>query len=204
MKSLRRLLASRANGARSHGPVTSQGKQRSSMNALRHGLLARCVVLENESREGFESLLGQHLDRLQPADGVEFGMIEEMVAACWRLRRAWAIETSLMENAAGASESSDPIERIGAAFTDPSAAVSLALLHRYESRLHKMYERSLHNLLLLRVCESPASGAPAARGGPELPNEPNPISGHGLLPESRDTVLPNDSYPEPDPSDPEQ
>ena len=73
MSSLRRILASRENGRRSRGPVTAAGKESSSQNALRHGLLARCVVLESESGEGFAALLQQHLDRLQPADGVELG-----------------------------------------------------------------------------------------------------------------------------------
>src|SRR5580658_11342320 len=98
MSSFRKILSSRANGARSRGPSTPQGKQRSSQNALYHGLLARCVVLENESGETFETLLTQHLDRLRPVDGVEFGLIEEMVASHWRMRRAWAMETRMLDN----------------------------------------------------------------------------------------------------------
>src|ERR1035441_4380923 len=106
--SLRRILASRANGARSQGPATPQGKQRSSQNAVRHGLLARCIVMEKESLQSFEALLTQHLDSLQPVDGVEFGMVEEMVASYWRMRRAWAIETRMLEDAADTQAGSDP------------------------------------------------------------------------------------------------
>jgi hypothetical protein len=65
---------------------------------MRHGLLARCLRLDNESRECFDDLLALHLERLRPADGVEFSMIEEMVASCWRMRRAWAIETRMMDD----------------------------------------------------------------------------------------------------------
>src|ERR1035441_4749488 len=86
MSSQRRTESARANGVRSHGPVTESGKQISSQNALRHTLLARCVVVEGESTEGFEETLTEHLDRFEPADGVEFGIVEEMVAAWWRMR----------------------------------------------------------------------------------------------------------------------
>ena len=88
MSSLRRIDASRANGARSRGPITADGQERSSANALRHGLLAKCVVLENESGPCFDHLISEHTARFAPADGVEFGMIEEMAAAYWRMRRA--------------------------------------------------------------------------------------------------------------------
>ena len=99
MTSIRRINSSRANVALSKRPITPDGKQRSSLNALRHGLLARCLVLENESGECFDEILTQHTRRFAPADGVEFAMIEEMVAANGRMRRAWAIENRPMEKA---------------------------------------------------------------------------------------------------------
>jgi len=166
MPSLRLTLAARANGARSNGPATPEGKRRSSQNATRHGLLARCVVMQNESRAGFDALLAQHLDRYQPADGVEFGFIEEMVAAYWRMRRAWALETRIFENRVAAQQPGDELDRMAAAFTDLANQPSLGLMHRYETRLHCIYQRALQNFLLLRAA------------APAIPNEPNPISEH--------------------------
>jgi hypothetical protein len=120
--------------------------------------------MEKESLESFEALLTQHLDSLQPADGVEFGMVEEMVSSYWRMRRAWAIETRMLEDASNAQAESDPVGSIAAAFTSLAASPALALMHRYETRLHLVYQRSLHNLMLLRALA--------------VPNEPSPISGH--------------------------
>jgi hypothetical protein len=52
---------------------------------------------------------------------------------------------------------------------NPAALASISLMHRYETRLHLIYQRALHNLLLLRAADPQNS---------YTPNEPNPISGH--------------------------
>src|SRR5664279_6413781 len=65
MSSIRRILSSRANGARSIGPVTAEGKRRSAQNATSHGLLAHQIVMQDESPEGFEAVMNNHLDRLE-------------------------------------------------------------------------------------------------------------------------------------------
>ena len=163
MSSIRLTLASRANGARSHGPVSPEGKRRSSQNATSHGLLARCIVMENESRTAFEALFAHLCDRYQPTDVVDLGFIEEMAAAYWRLRRTWALENRIYENHAKAQPPGDEINRMTTVFNDPATNPGLALMHRYETRLHCMYQRALHNFLLLRAA---------------IPNEPVPISEH--------------------------
>jgi len=183
MSSARRLLSSRVNGRRSKGTATPAGKLRSSQNAVRHGLLARCLVLEDESPEAFEAILAQHVDHLQPADGLEFGMVEEMVAAWWRMRRAWAIETRMIDTAAADPDSAtNSIDRITAAFKSLAESAALPLMHRYETRLHMVYQRALHNLLLLRAA---------------VPNEPSPIFEHP-------PALPSPAPPEPSDSPPAQ
>jgi hypothetical protein len=155
MSTINQVSASRANGAGSLGPVTPEGKKRSSMNAVRHGLLARCLVLDNESRDCFDQLLAQFLECFRPANDVEFGMIEEMIAACWRQRRAWAIETSLMDTAISKEPGGDELIRIAAAYTSLSQQPQTALISRYEARLHRMFQHALNNLLLLRAIPIP-------------------------------------------------
>src|ERR1017187_5452909 len=164
MSSDRKIQSSRANGARSRGPVTESGKQISSQNARSHALLARCVVVEGESHEGFEKTLTEYLERFQPADAVEFDIVEEMVAAGWRMRRAWAIETRLLTDCVDAQDPCDGTGRLAAAFNTMADSKALALMHRYETRMHRVYQRALKNLLLLQTSK--------------VPNEPNPISEH--------------------------
>jgi hypothetical protein len=107
------------------------------------------VVLENESSTCFDDLVAQHTERFAPADGVEFGIVEEMAAAHWRMRRAWAIENRLMEKAIRNQPPGDEAARIAAAFSELAATPGLNLLHRYEARLHHIYQRALFNLALL-------------------------------------------------------
>src|ERR1035441_252605 len=179
MSSQRRTESARANGVRSHGPVTESGKQICSQNALRHTLLARCVGVEGESHEGFEETLNDHLDRFQPDDGVEVGIVEEMVAAWWRMRRAWAIETRLLSDCVDDQRPGDEMGRLAAAFNTMADSKALALLHRYETRLNRTYQRGLKNLLLLQTLK--------------VRNEPNPICEHSTAGLASDVPAPDSS-----------
>jgi hypothetical protein len=155
MSSLRKTESSRANGARSHGPVTAEGKQRSSQNALRHGLLAEQVVLDCEGREAFEDLLTDHVQRFQPTDEVAYAFVEEMAVCHWRIRRTWAIEARMLQDHVDDQLEGDEIGRITKAFHMQADSPTLAVIHRDETRLHRMYQRALKNLLLLRTLELP-------------------------------------------------
>jgi hypothetical protein len=155
MSTINQVSASRANGARSLGPVTPEGKKRSSRNAVRHGLLARCVVLDNELRECFDRHHAQFLDCFRPANDVELGMIEEMIAASWRQRRALAIETRLLDLAIAKEPGADEVTRIASAFNSLSQQPQSDLISRYETRLHRMFQRALGNLILLRSIALP-------------------------------------------------
>jgi hypothetical protein len=171
MSSLRRINASRANAARSRGPITAEGKQRSSANAIRYDLLAECVVLEDESSESFNDLVTQYTERFAPADAVELGMVEEMAVADWRMRRARAIENHLMEEALRNQPPGDEAARIAA------AAPELNRIHRYEAHLHRIYRSARLNLVLLRQCELPNKShfqIPGGAGPPARPRKSDP------------------------------
>ena len=179
MSSNRRKIASRANGAQSKGPITPEGKTRSARNAIRHGLMAKCVVLDTESQEGFDTLLAGFVERFAPADGVELGLVEEMFSAFWRQRRAWAIETRTMNNAISAQPPDhDELTRLTDGFASAAPQPPLELMHRYETRLHRIFQRALANLILMRSL--PELQPPE---NSELPNEPRSITGHQAEPE---------------------
>ena len=177
----KQLLAARANGSQSRGPKTSEGKSRSSRNATRHGLLSNIVVLPSESPEGFEELVDAHFTRFSPVDEIEVGMLEEMAAASWRMRRAWTIEQCMMSGAIERQpKGDDELARMSRAFGELADSQRLALLYRYETRLHHIYQRSLSTLLLTRKAagpNQPENSPPATNlSGPEdiPPSHPEP------------------------------
>ena len=57
MPTLNKAESSRINGAKSHGPVTPEGKQHSSLNSLRHGILAQFICLTSEDKDKFKELV---------------------------------------------------------------------------------------------------------------------------------------------------
>jgi hypothetical protein len=91
-----KISACRLNGALSRGPITGEGRKRSSQNGVIHRLYSRQVVLPNESREDFEALVQQHIHALHPRNSVELALVCEMAAACSRRRRIWTTEKRML------------------------------------------------------------------------------------------------------------
>ena len=97
MRTDAQIEASRVNGAKSQGPVTAEGKQKSSQNAVKHGLSARTIVLCNEDHALFEQLEQDYIGSLTPTTALELHIVQRIAEAHWRMRRAWAVETALTD-----------------------------------------------------------------------------------------------------------
>lgn len=189
MSSQRRIDSSRINGAKSHGPISPEGKRISSLNALDHGMCVSLNVLKSENPEGFVAILQYHVKRLQPIDQVELGIVEELAASRWRMRRAWLGETETFDKQMTGNKGG-----IGEAFLWMADAPAMTLAHRYENRQHIIYQRSLRSLKMLREMPMPDYGEDEIT---EVPSEPNPISEHPK------NVVPIAPAPPTQPIDPE-
>src|SRR5262249_34141624 len=98
LTSERQMAANRANALRSTGPKTAKGKAAIRLNALRHGLLARDVVLPEEDADAFEELRNQVRASLSPIGPIEEFLIDQIVNAMWRLRRLAQAEALLFHS----------------------------------------------------------------------------------------------------------
>jgi len=150
MSSIRRIISSRINGALSTGPKTDEGKRRISIAAMRHGLLSKCVILEKESQKVFDHVLDSHVEYYQPQNDIEMGLVEDIVCAYWRLRRALAIETSMLNAGMSSREGSTHLQLLESAFAGLADSGKFNTLNRYEARLQRNYQRAIKNLLLVR------------------------------------------------------
>ena len=175
----------RANGAKSRGPVTPEGRARSSRNSLRHGLSGKAIVLPSETAGDFDRLRQSYLDDLQPSGQVETDLVETMAVARWRLRRLWAIESNLFS-----IELPRRAEHIDAEFDDLSdchrladvfqhnadTGKSLALLIRYEGSLNRSYDRAFKQLQLLqRARRNEPNAGPVPVPNPRILTPASPL-----------------------------
>ncbi len=94
------IEAARRNGARSRGPVTPEGKARSSRNALKHGLAAlQHFVLEDEAPSELEELTTRLMAEVEPESEIEARLVKRMAIAFWKSERAERIEVALFDAA---------------------------------------------------------------------------------------------------------
>jgi hypothetical protein len=98
MTSERQKAANRANARHSTGPKTPAGKAVVRLNACRHGLLTRDVVLPGEDADAFEDLWNRVRAHHSPEGPLEEYYVDRVVNIMWRLQRAGRAETALFHS----------------------------------------------------------------------------------------------------------
>ena len=97
MTSFRQIEANRRNALRSTGPKTEDGKRRSRQNAVRHGLTSETVVAALEDIEDYQAFEAAVIADYDARTAVERELVLRLASLLWRIRRATAIETDLLQ-----------------------------------------------------------------------------------------------------------
>jgi hypothetical protein len=211
MRTERQKQAARANGAKSRGPNTPEGKLASSRNAMTHGILSGTIVLKGESEERFNALLANLHAELQPQTTVEVTLVENMAVARWRQMRIWGMEKAIMEHEIRAqSEARGSQEDVGDdtfTGTEDGACVdnatrcalafrtlsddsrSLELINRYESRYDRQYLRAHRRFMELVDRRTPPPVQSPVRVSSNAAPEPQTIPAPENLPQPPDTIF---------------
>jgi hypothetical protein len=162
MTSLRQIISNRQNAFKSCGPRTEEGKKRSSQNALRHGLTAETVVEPIEDPDDYKAFEASITAEYDAETVIERELVLRLVSLLWRLRRAGAIETGLMQLQGEMDQSPSPIELstdTGASCEKAHQSIleiarcfsrlpadSFALLGRYEASLWHQVRQTIFTL----------------------------------------------------------
>jgi hypothetical protein len=82
-----RAEISRRNGQKSMGPKTVEGKNRSCLNAVKHGMTATLPVMPGEDAEALKTRIDAWIDDLRPRSLLEGQFIEQAAVLSWQLER---------------------------------------------------------------------------------------------------------------------
>ena len=162
---LDRAEINRRNAQYSTGPRTPEGKRRSSLNALRHGLTSHVVVMTTEDHEAYEAHLRAFASEYQPKGATETQLVQSLADAAWRLNRVSALETNLLtlgvlhEDLWHHETTYEMREALGVANVLDSHTKALSTLSLHGQRLSRQFEKTLALLQKLqseRLAKKPA------------------------------------------------
>ena len=77
------------------GPTTDAGKQRSRINAYKHGLTGQTLLVTADEHDAFEKHCRAIVEALAPVGSLEQQLAQSIAADHWRLNRARAIENGI-------------------------------------------------------------------------------------------------------------
>jgi hypothetical protein len=148
----RQRRANRANARKSTGPRTEDGKQRSRLNGLRHGLTGQVSIMTDENRAAHEAFCIPIIASLAAEGPLQLQLAHLIAQDHWRLNRIQAIEDGLF-----VLGQSRPINQIdsGAPQADVALAESMTfmrqskefmLLTLYESRINRNIRKNMEQL----------------------------------------------------------
>jgi hypothetical protein len=95
MSTAAQIAANIANAQHSTGPQSDEGRQRSSRNALKHGLTAKMALTPGEDEEEYKEFCLGLLDEWNPDGALENAHVTELINIQWRLRRAEKAEAKI-------------------------------------------------------------------------------------------------------------
>src|ERR1700749_1735886 len=141
----------------STGPRTQEGKTRSALNALRHGLTGRTIVMPYEDMDQYHIFCRRLFQTLAPEAPLEEQYAQTFCDTKWRLNRARSLEDAMLalghSDEAGEIETENP--QVNAVLTaarvfrdDNKSFLNLSL---YEQRLQRTLEKSLRDLKALQA-----------------------------------------------------
>jgi hypothetical protein len=150
MATLKQIDANRRNSQHSTGPVTPEGKQAASLNALKTGIYAESEVIFTERREDLETLTTEYRVRFNPATPEARDLVDSLVRNAWLMRRFGATEPAIFDT----PDQEIPTDR-AIRFRLSNYRHELDMLQRRINSAERNYHRSLKALQNLEPPPAP-------------------------------------------------
>ncbi len=151
-----RAEINRRNSQNSTGPTSDSGKQRSALNACRHGLTGQIVVMPAEDLAAYSKFQDSFHGFHKPQGPVETQCVQFMVDASWKINRssAWQDQILCQQAEKYDSGSNENNPQLNAALAIAGAVSrctkDLANFSIYEQRQYRLFEKSHDRLLMLQ------------------------------------------------------
>ncbi len=148
----RKVEANRENALRSTGPRTAAGKRRSSLNAAKHTVFAKQLIVATgpaaEKLQDYEELRRGMWRAYRPESAAQAQIVDSLVGIAWRQRRLMRCETAQFEAA-----SEQPMNSLLASCSI-ALPTRLDLMIRYDTTLHRQELALRHDLERLQRREA--------------------------------------------------
>jgi hypothetical protein len=136
----------KANAQHSTGPKTEAGKQRSSLNALRHGLTGQIIVLPSDDLEAYQQHVQRFVTEYHPKGATEAQSVQSLADSVWRQNRVCALENNLLtlgivQNVTDQTDQVSTALAIAASLDSQTRA--LANLSIHGQRLARQFDKTL-------------------------------------------------------------
>lgn len=148
--SQKQMVANRENSKKG-GVKTDGGKAVSRYNAMKHGLLSKEVLLDDENEADLVSLGKKLRSELDPETEFELVLVDRITANVWRLRRVMKIEREMIDDDRRDSFGGTK-KTLGSALSyDFANNDTYGKLIRYETSIERGIYKALHELQRLQA-----------------------------------------------------
>ncbi len=152
MATQKQLAANRANSQLSTGPASSEGKAKSSLNAVKTGLTGRTVLLPSDDVASYEQHVASTFAEWKPETDREKALVQLIADTDWRLLRIPTLESGIyaLGRLEFAEKFADQPEELRATLLDTfifqNSRRDLTNLSLQESRLRRQRENDVTEL----------------------------------------------------------
>jgi hypothetical protein len=151
------IAANQANAQLSTGPKSSEGKAKSSLNAVSTGVTGRTVLLPSDDAKAYSDHMANFFVRFDPRTPEEEEIIQDLAQTKWRLNRVPQLEEDLyaLGSVAFANVFEDQPEEIRPGLIRAHTFVTYGKrfdnLYLQESRLTRRYQNLMKQLCDIRL-----------------------------------------------------